>query len=323
MSNAETSTPERAAAFFVDYDGLFHDLLGGIAANVRKRAVESALNLLTNLRARLRQEGTKMVLGRAYSAFDEYPGSEAAHALALSGFEPQYVVYTKGRTSADLQLSLDLLEVLLLRADIDTFVIIGGNQDLIPVARKVLEGRRELRIVALPHLASGDLIDRIGPERFLDATELIPVSDEGGGEHREHDTPRPVEPAVALASQPVRRGAKILGHTTLPQSSWTPRSDEDALAPERQERSLKLLIGLAERFANNDGKPEVWLSPFLKNEMAEHFPDLTHPQRRRLVNLLKEQGKILIEERESQTGPYPYSVVIINRDHPAVAELIA
>ncbi len=301
IPTSEPSTVKRGGAFFVDFDNLFHGLLA-VRERGHERALEEALALLTAVRVHQRERGTALVLGRAYSAFDEAPGSEAAHALALIGYEPQYVIHGKGRNSADLQLSLDLLEVLLSRRDIDSFVILGGDQDFLPIARKVLEARRQLLIVSPAPMTSGDLLDRIGPDRFVDALSLLELDGQNGSAATAEAEP-PVEP---------RRGARILGHTKLPMSTWSPRSDEEALGVPRQEKCIALLRTLAQRFAADGTRaPEVWLSPFLKNEMAEHFPDLTHPQRRRLVNLLKDQQRIRIEERQSQTGPYPYSVVLL------------
>ncbi len=327
MSGAPARPTLVGAACFVDFDNLYDGLLDAVVGEGKdhKKALESCLNVLGRLRKRLRDEGGQMVIGRAYSPFDEYPGSEAAHPLALLGYEPQFVIHHSKWNSADLQLSIDLVEILHTRPDIERFVLLGGDQDFIPIARKILEARRELLICAPAAVTSGDLIDRIGAERFLDAASLI---------EPETATPqvapvqRPAEVVLEVTqgevAAPVRTGARILGTVKLPQmSAWTPLSDSEAWSEARQRQCLGLIFGLSERFRANDKPEEVWLSPFLKKEMAEHFPELTHPQRRTLVNLLKEQGKISIEERESQTGPYPYSVILLNLEHPAIAALRA
>ncbi|MFQ5507590.1 MAG: NYN domain-containing protein [Planctomycetota bacterium] len=334
-----------AAAVFVDFDNLFYGLLNGFYNRFHKRSLEESLNLLAGLRAHLRDRDASIVLGRAYSSFDEYPGSEAAHPLALMGYDPQYVVQHKGKNSADLSLSLDLMEVLLTRSDIELFVIVGGDRDFIPVARKVLEARRELLIVALPQVTSGDLIDRVGPERFMDAGRLI-AAPETDARAAPMDLPHlaDLEPRIAKGvmegePEPAReaatesvltpvptesRGARILGRIDLQKTtSWTPLSDAEAQSDERQSRCLELILQMANRLEDKGGSAEVWLSPFLKNEMVDSFPHLTHPQRRRLVNLLKEQDKIRVEERESQTGPFPYSVVIVNQEHPDVVAMLS
>ena len=333
------------AAVFVDFDNLYYGLLGDFFQRDHKKALDACENLLNILREELKERRFSIALGRSYSAFDEFPGSEAAHSLSLMGFDPQYIVHHKGKNSADLQLSLDLMEVLLTRKDIDVFVIVGGDRDFIPVSRKVLEARRELLIAALPENTSGDLLDRVGSERFLDISALLEIPEETLGEGEEGAFKRLAEgeveearangpkggpkdttkrfdekaPKVLPSSESVKRGKQ--GHSKT-QLQWEPLSDEEAFSKERKHEALRLLMGLARRYQEKHGKAEVWLSPFLKNEMPEHFPDLTHPQRRRLINILKEEGKIEIVERENENGPFPYSVVLLNSDHPTVKGLL-
>ncbi len=296
------------AAVFVDFDNLYYGLLSELFQRDHKKTLEASENLLNTLREELKERNLAIVLGRSYSAFDEFPGSEAAHSLALMGFDPQYIVRHKGKNSADLQLSLDLMEVLLTRKDIDVFVIVGGDRDFIPVSRKVLEARRELLIASLPENTSGDLLDRVGSERFLDLSALLefPEEEEEGEIEEVEGSPREAQPIAAHHSQ----------------LKWEPLSDEEAFSPERKDRVLRFLFDLSKRYEEKHGKGEVWLSPFLKNEMPEYFPDLTHPQRRRLINILKEEGKIEIVERKNENGPFPFSVVLLNNEHPRVKDLL-
>ncbi len=330
------------AAVFVDFDNLYFGLLGEFFHRDHKKALEACENLLNILREELKQRRFSIALGRSYSAFDEFPGSEAAHSLALMGFDPQYIVHHKGKNSADLQLSLDLMEVLLTRKDIDVFVIVGGDRDFIPVSRKVLEARRELLIAALPENTSGDLLDRVGSERFLDISALLEISEEASGIGNEEasENKLPEDAAKTLRAKAGSKDSASLdekaprsmvssegkksgkqGHSKT-QLKWEPLSDEEAFNPERKDEALRLLMGLAQHYQEKHGKAEVWLSPFLKNEMPEHFPDLTHPQRRRLINILKEENKIEIAERENDNGPFPYSVVLLNSEHPIVKRLL-
>ncbi|MEZ5988490.1 MAG: NYN domain-containing protein [Planctomycetota bacterium] len=307
---------KRAAAVFVDFDNLYFGVRNNRFGKGRSEdALERTFELLDALRAQLREEGCTMLVGRAYSAFDDYPGSEAAHDLALRGFDPQYVLQNRGKNSADLQLSIDLLEVLLGRDDIRRFVVVGGDRDFIPISVKVLERGAELLIVALPESTSGDLLQRVGQECYVDAATLcelppiLPEDQRGAG-----TVPRRIEPLRPAADQeagedaPAQGGARVLGHVD-PSRLWTSLPDVEALSPARLERCMELLEDLWVHYREKHGRSEVWLSPFLKREMADQFPELTHPQRRNLINRLKEQGRIRVEERESETGPHPYSVV--------------
>ncbi len=64
------------------------------------------------------------------------------------------------------------------------------------------------------------------------------------------------------------------------------------------------------------GSKEVWLSPFLKGPMSQHFSNLVHPERRALINELRNQGIIQVEERDNLYAEHPYSVIVLNENHP-------
>ena len=70
------------------------------------------------------------------------------------------------------------------------------------------------------------------------------------------------------------------------------------------------------------GSPEVWLSPFLKGAMSQHFSGLVHPERRALINELRNRGVIRIEERENQYADHPYSVIVLDPNHPMVVAAV-
>src|SRR5262245_38221138 len=185
------------AAVFVDFENLFASLQNRAELS-GQRTRELALSILENLVRRLQEEDCPLVLGRSYAAFDTFPGMEVAHALALMGFDPQYVLVSPaGKNSADVQLAVDVCRVLFRRPDIEAIVIVSGDRDFIPIARQVLEENRELRLVAIPDVASGDLRMRVGGERFWNALDLLPpvarrgpVPAESAGSAAEH-APQP------------------------------------------------------------------------------------------------------------------------------------
>ncbi|MGE3174938.1 MAG: NYN domain-containing protein [Planctomycetota bacterium] len=323
------------AAVFVDFENLFSSLQNRSELSGH-RTRDLALTLLESLKARLRDDGLQLVLGRSYAAFDTYPGMEVAHDLALMGFDPHYVlVAPSGRNSADVQLTVDVCRVLYRRADIETFVIVAGDRDFIPIARQVLEEGRGLLVVAITDSTSGDLRMRVGPERFLNALDLLPKEpaprvepaapppagvpvaalDEAGGAPVFADDP---EDAAAVAEIGVAAGgdrgsrAAIVGH--IPVTWRTGVADGSAMA--RYAACLDLIVKAQVRH----GSREIWLSPFLKGPMSQHFSHLVHPERRALVNELRARGAIRVEERENQFADHPYSVIVLVDDHPWVQE---
>lgn len=315
------------AAVFVDFENLFHSLRNREELT-GQRIRDLCLGILERLKERLQADKAPMVLGRSYAAFDTYPGMEVAHDLALMGFDPQYVLTGHGgKNSADVQLACDVCRVLYRRPDIDAVVIVSGDRDFIPIARQVLEENRELRVVAIPDNTSGDLRMRVGGERFWNALDLI------GGEARDKSRPLPAaEPPIgppapspsapaagnghghaAAAPGPAGKRAAIVGHIPV---TWR---TADELPPEGEvgER-LAECVDLILRAQARHGSEEVWLSPFLKGAMSQHFSGLVHPERRALVNELRHRGVIRIEERENQYADHPYSVIVLDPAHPMV-----
>ncbi len=329
------------AAVFVDFENLFLSLKGREELTGH-RIRDLCLGILEHLKARLQADKAPMVLGRSYAAFDTYPGMEVAHDLALMGFDPQYVlVGHAGKNSADVQLACDVCRVLYRRPDIDAIVIVSGDRDFIPIARQVLEENRELRVVAIPDSTSGDLRMRVGGERFWNALELIGA--EGQNHQRASAVAGDARPATTAAELEVTTDgattppaadsnglavpvdgngraerdkhprAAIVGHIPV---TWR-TADEltpDAAVGERLQQCIELIL----RAQVRHGSHEVWLSPFLKGPMSQHFSGLVHPERRALVNELRHRGVIRIEERENQYADHPYSVMVLDQGHPLV-----
>jgi hypothetical protein len=349
------------AAVFVDFENLFLSLKNREELT-GQRIRDLCLGILEHLKAKLQADKVPMVLGRSYAAFDTYPGMEVAHDLALMGFDPQYVlVGHAGKNSADVQLACDVCRVLYRRPDIDAIVIVSGDRDFIPIARQVLEENRELRVVAIPDSTSGDLRMRVGAERFWNALELIGaeragrrshdpaaavVTKESNGvptgvemrtngvahgdhDHHEadrhepasaidvkHDDPRHDDPRMS-AERTLRAKAAIVGHIPV---TW--RTGDDGAGIGEIDARLAQCIDLILRAQVRHGSPEVWLSPFLKGPMSQHFSGLVHPERRALINELRHRGVIRIEERANQYADHPYSVIVLDPAHPLVTAAV-
>ncbi|MBL8753573.1 MAG: NYN domain-containing protein [Planctomycetes bacterium] len=336
------------AAVFVDFENLFLSLKNREELT-GQRIRDLCLGILEHLKARLHADKAPMVLGRSYAAFDTYPGMEVAHDLALMGFDPQYVLTGHaGKNSADVQLACDVCRVLYRRPDIDAIVIVSGDRDFIPIARQVLEENRELRVVAIPDSTSGDLRMRVGGERFWNALELIggtsearaggkptpaiaapvaagPVATNGANGANAANAAAAVAGAQAEIEAPQaaagsgngnggRHRAAIVGHIPV---TWRTADElpQDVEVNDRLQQCIDLIL----RSQVRHGSAEVWLSPFLKGPMSQHFSGLVHPERRALVNELRHRGVIRIEERANQYADHPYSVIVLDDGHPMVA----
>ncbi|MEO0481560.1 MAG: NYN domain-containing protein [Planctomycetota bacterium] len=318
-------------ALFVDFEDL-HRVLGGLAASepggggASRQARDRSLEIIGKVLKRLREDGDAMVLGRSYAAFDAQPGSEVAHDLALLGLEPQYVLFgSEGRGSVDVQLTFDVARVLFRRPDIERIVVVSGSREFLPLAREVLEEGRELTVVSVGRATSGDLRERIGSKRFVDAEELLASSRaEPQRPVREPSTsspepePKP-EPRPAGPSEPESKatdsGAVVLGRIPV---TWGGGS-----APADRRGLLLACVELLLRARQRHGSEEIWLSPFLKGPMSQAFAHIVHPERRALINDLRSEGAIRVEERENLYAQHPYSVIVVVDAHPLVRDALA
>ncbi|MBK8096195.1 MAG: NYN domain-containing protein [Planctomycetes bacterium] len=334
----------QAAAVFVDFENLFFSLknreeFGG------QRTRDLCLAILEHLKGRLQAENCSLVLGRSYAAFDAYPGMEMAHDLALMGLDPQYVlVGHHGKNAADVQLAVDVSRVLFRRPDIHAIVIVSGDRDFIPIARQVLEENRELRVVAIPDSTSGDLRMRVGAERFWNALDLLPAELRAPRPDRRESTaagPEPAPPVPEVSPVPEAASNGAAAGPTPPRPAFEPRAD--AMRPVARPRAaivghIPVTWKTAEEGGNDDAvehrlaevldlivkaqarhaSREIWLSPFLKGPMSQHFSGLVHPDRRALINELRNRGILRVEERENMFADHPYSVIVLDEAHPAV-----
>ncbi|MBM3960557.1 MAG: NYN domain-containing protein [Planctomycetes bacterium] len=115
------------------------------------------------------------------------------------------------------------------------------------------------------------------------------------------------------AASPPRPRAAIVGHIPV---TWRTVDElpQDGELVERLTQCVELIL----RAQSRHGSEEVWLSPFLKGAMSQHFSGLVHPERRALVNELRHRGVIRIEERANQYADHPYSVIVLDAAHPMV-----
>jgi hypothetical protein len=226
---------------------------------------------------------------------------------------------------------------------------VSGDRDFIPIARQVLEENKELRMVAIPDATSGDLRMRVGGERFWNALDLIPAEIKAQKDNRDarlaalltpappageagwredamspapdvsaDGNPPPAAEAAGADGSPLDapprtdrpfRGARVVGHIPV---TWKQEDLPENELVGRLEQCLDLVV----RAQIRHGSPEVWLSPFLKGPMSQHFSSLVHPERRALINELRSRGAIRVEERDNLYADHPYSVIVLDEQNP-------
>jgi len=278
------------------------------------QALDDAVEILSNLRERLRNRyNSVMAIGRSYADFDRV-GGDAMAQLQLLAFEPRFMLNTGGRSSANVLLSIDAMEMLLTRPELDMFAIVGGGREYLPVVRRLREYMKRVVLVGFERATSGDLRQVVGEENYIAAEMLLPDA-----------------PVATSSSRPVPQGnGRRPGHEEDEEEydEADVEAEDEGRTPDydRRERegspsteeNLELCMHELLTAYYQFGERMVWLTPFLRL-LNDKFPYLDNRGRKRLVEDLQARAAIRIEKVEGD--PYPYSVVEINWENDWVQGL--
>ncbi len=271
-------------ALFIDFENMQHviETIHGV-----QDGKEEALRLISNLVHFVEKDTDRIIIRRAFADWEDVGSDpDPQSSLALMSVKPEYVLGKPGKNSTDLALSLDALEVLLTRDDIEGFLIVGGDRDYIPIVSRIREKGKLVRIVGFPDATSGDLITIIGRENFIDGDTLVA---------RGHRRPRAT-----------RREVKVEKEAN---------GEPNHIHEEELRRCVRLIMEAEEQFG-----PEIWLNPFYKNFMNEGFTTLTDEQRKDIIYELGNRGVLAVQMKEEHMGKH-YSVVFLNHEHGMVKEI--
>nr|GFC79141.1 hypothetical protein [Tanacetum cinerariifolium] len=211
------------------------------------------------------------------------------------GVDTRNVLGTDHKNAADMQLCIDALEVLYTRPDIGTFVLVAGDRDYIPVLQHLRRQARQVKVVGFRESVSGDLLLMLGEEHYINARQLLPAERlQALEDHRNarlkqgSDLRRLREQGLPVPSAAARQAALDAAAQAAPiDETATPPAAEDAhphpaepaeqvqepaptFAPIHritrldERRCLEFLLEQGQRYAGNQGTPEIWASPFLR-----------------------------------------------------------
>jgi len=153
-----------------------------------------------------------------------------------------------------------------------------------------------------------------------DAATLVAQAEPQSAEPASFGEATVVRPAESVAAEPT------LGYERTTSAPAEPVAAEAAggFAPIRritrvdERRCLEFLMEQIQRYGGQQGTPEIWASPFLRR-LTDVLPELPDWERRQLINHLRDSGALRLEKREGE--PHPFSVIIVNYQHPDVREL--
>ncbi|HEX8463544.1 MAG TPA: NYN domain-containing protein [Abditibacterium sp.] len=331
-----SSSPSRFAAVFLDFENVYYFLKNHFydPPNLNDHILEMLRNLRASLSEKLELD---CIVLNAYADFERL-GSTPQGALYLLGVDTKNVMGTDHKNAADMKMCIDVLEVLYTRPEIGTFVLVAGDRDYIPVIQHLRRQARRVLGVGFRESVSGDLLLNLGEGQFLDARDLLDAATLESLEKRRREQQELAAQAQLRIEEQAR---EIDARVRAAQAQSAPEvvaplkpnaapeaelfDDDEEFAPIhriRDEDECQCLTILLEKLhrlqqTRTDVK-ELWLGPILRH-LADEMPALAEFERRRVLDGLTRAGAIQVVKRQGDA--YPYSVVLVNYQHPDVWEL--
>jgi uncharacterized LabA/DUF88 family protein len=277
------STP---AAFFIDFENVYYFLRN--SPGIREEVSDLVVTLIERVRQHVAEAYQEAAISLdAYADFERIE-ENAQSALYLRGVETHNVLGTEHKNAADMKLCIDVMDTMYTREHIETFILVAGDRDYIPVIRHLKKHGRTVRVVGFRQSVSGDLLTNVGEQYFIDAAQFLPAT-------------VPATPA----------------HVTAAAAGNAPIAADRPPAPpvkvrELNELQVRAVAIMLRHFAD---KKDIWMTPYLYKLRAE-FAELSEWDRKQLISELRESGAIRVEKRQGET--HDYSVIVVNWNHPGV-----
>lgn len=121
-----------------------------------------------------KHEGGPVCLMQAYADFDHEEFRGLLSELQRRSVEPRHVFsknYEDGtrKNAADIEMSLDALELMYNRPDIDVFILVCGDRDMIQVIRKLRSQGKTVHVVAVEKTMSKDVMSFVNQFTTVEA----------------------------------------------------------------------------------------------------------------------------------------------------------
>lgn len=143
-------------ALFIDYENVYWSMKNNYTL------IFQPGNLIDLIKQEAQKEG-QVVLALAYADFDQPEFKGLQTDLQRRSVEPRHVFsksFPEGvrKNAADIELSLDALELMYTRDDIDTYVLVCGDRDLIQLIRKLHTRNKRVSVIGVARTTSSDLV---------------------------------------------------------------------------------------------------------------------------------------------------------------------
>jgi uncharacterized LabA/DUF88 family protein len=325
-SNHFVSKGSHHTAVFIDYENIYYYLKNNFKEPPELSSYTS--EIVRNIRLQLEDRlGLQVIVMNAYADFERVGGGSLG-ALYLMGIMSQNVLGTNHKNAADMQMCIDLMQLLYTRSDMDTFVLVAGDRDYIPVVQHLKRNGRRVLVAAFRDTLSGDLLEIIGESNFLDIQPMLSESSmQKLQEHKAREDAKRIElpklaapkvvGRISLEGQTRERPQRSFNPTTTPQPATAvpaPARIISQLTPDAV-KCLSLILAFIEE--RRMAEPGITL---LLRYLTDEMPRLANWERKELLEQLQLAGAISVVQKAGYE--YAFSVAVVNYEHPAVIELM-
>lgn len=163
------------AVVFMDYENIYWSMKQQYGMIPNPDRLIASLRELVNQR----HESGPICLMHAYADFDHEEFRGLLSGLQRRSVEPRHVFsknYEDGtrKNAADIEMSLDCLEMMYTRDDIELFVLVCGDRDMIQVIRKLRSRGKMVHVVAVEKTMSKDVMSFV--DHFTTVEVLLGIS---------------------------------------------------------------------------------------------------------------------------------------------------
>jgi uncharacterized LabA/DUF88 family protein len=295
------------SALFIDFENVYYYLKQN--TETTQELSDIVARVVRNLKDDLvKKHRENSIIAHAYADFERIE-ENAQGALYLIGVETHNVLSTDHKNAADMRLCIDVMETLYMRPEIETFVLVAGDRDYIPVVQHLRNRAKTVRVVAFQNNVSGDLVQIVGEAAVIKAETLLPATVKIDPKRVEMSRRQPSEPEIKESGY--ENGGRV---ETAPPPLPVRKVFKKAISI-KDELVLDAIRIMLENYAS---KPEIWVTPFL-NKLRAEMSYLAEYERKNILTEMELAGAIVVEKRRGE--PNDYSVIIVNWDHPNVRAL--
>lgn len=283
---------KQLAAAFIDFENFYYSLTN-LYEMTHKDAGEVVVSIIVSQLERLRSEKGEFIIRQAFADWSSFP--DPKKELQRIGIRVNDVLSTEYKNSADMELSLSVLETVITREEISTIVIFAGDRDYMPIALRARERGKNLYFVGFEKSLSGDIKSLVGelnysyvvPQEILQSRKLNGLKDDV-------DVKEPLLTIEGLTADEVRAA----------------------------EAAVKAYDQYEVQFGC------VKLSVFLAEGLNNALPYLEHFQRKQVFSSLVEKGIVATQQRipeytDAFGNAFPFTVFGINEENETVKSIRA